>query len=450
MAGLRYVLLGYGHPRSAWFRDVAMWANSASIAAEFVKCVTAEEVRARLASGRAHSALLVDAGLPGFDRDLVHAANASGTPVVAVIAGPAAGRPAGTRGAPGGPPARIQGWSPSDLGVAAVLAAGFSRTDLLGVLEAHAPMIGRGDALPPALEDPVRALSPGRLVAVTGPGGSGASTAAMALAQAMAADPRYSRRVLLADLALRADQAMLHDAGEVGPGVQELVEAHRLGRPGAAAIEAATFDVPARGYRLLLGLRQPSGWSALRPRAFDAALEGLRSTFQAVVADVTGDFEGEADGGSVEVEERNHMARATVAAADAVVVVGTPGLKGVHSLAQVLRAALSAGVDPHRLLPAVSRGPRHPRTRAQMAAALAELLADAPVAGLLALPERKVEEAIRDGTPLPAALGGPLVAGVHAVLDRTADALPPTSPLQAITPGSLGRWYGLGDDAPSQ
>jgi hypothetical protein len=34
----------------------------------------------------------------------------------------------------------------------------------------------------------------------------------------------------------------------------------------------------------------------------------MRSAFSVVVADVCGDTEGEADSGSIEVEERNHMA----------------------------------------------------------------------------------------------------------------------------------------------
>ena len=430
MAGERYVLLGLAHPRSPWFRDVAQWATSASIAAEFVKCVTPEEVRVRLASGRAHSALLVDASLPAFDRDLVAAAATWDTPVIAVADG------------------RGRRWSPNDIGVAGVLPVGFSRGDLLGALEAHARMIGRGDQLPAMVGEPALARWRGRLVAVTGPGGTGASTAAIGVAQAFAADPRYGRRVLLADLALRADQAMLHDAGDVGPGVQELVEAHRLCRADAPAVEAATFDVPARGYRLLLGLRRPSAWSALRPRAIDAALDGLLGAFQAVVADVTGDVEGEVDCGSIEVEERNHLARATIAGADAVVVVGAPGTKGIHSLAQLLRSLLDAGVTPGRLMPVVNRAPRNPRSRAEQSAALAALLRDRPpLASPVPLPERKVDEAIRHGVALPAAVVDPLGGALNAVLNRQADTAPPGAGPARIRPGALGRWTEAGEDA---
>ena len=182
------------------------------------------------------------------------------------------------------------------------------------MLTSHCQMIGRGDQLPPALDESAAPLWLGQLFSVCGPGGTGASTLAIALAQGLAADARNGRRVLLADLARRADQAMLHDAQDLGPGVQELVEAHRLGRPEPDEVWRTTFDVPRRGYRLLLGLRRPEAWSALRPRAIDASIVGLRRSFQVVVADVTGDVEGEAEGGSVDVEERNHLARSSGAA----------------------------------------------------------------------------------------------------------------------------------------
>src|SRR5205085_729703 len=110
--------------------------------------------------------------------------------------------------------------------------ADLSRSGLLDALETHTVAIGRGDVLP-AMNGPAAAPGPwrGRLIAVTGPGGTGASVAAIALAQGLGSDVRYGGLVLLADLALNADQAMLHDARDVVPGVQELVEAHRNGEP---------------------------------------------------------------------------------------------------------------------------------------------------------------------------------------------------------------------------
>lgn len=427
MADERWVLLGLAHPRSPWFRDLGHWATSATIAAEFVKCVSAEEVRARLASGRVHSALLVDGSLASFDRDLVATARSWSTPVIAVVDG---------RGAT---------WSAADLGVAAVLPDRFTREQLIDVLASSARVIRTSGDPPPVLG--VVAPSPwrGQLIAVCGSGGTGASTVAIALAQGMAGDVRYGGRVVLADLALRADQAILHDSVDLGPGVQELVEAHRLGQPEAEQVRSTTFEVPRRGYRLLLGLRRPDAWAALRPRATDAAVDGLRRAFQLVVADVTGDFESEADGGSVDVEERNHLSRTTVLQADVVVLVGAPGLKGTSSLAHLIVAAAEAGVDGSRILPVVNRAPRNPRSRAEIAAALSELTSGAgALASPVWVPERKIESALRDGTRLPGAVVGDVVAAARALLDRLADAMPPRSGPTRIAPGELGHWPDTG------
>ncbi len=429
MSSERYVLLGLAPARAPWFASLAQWSTSAAIAAEFIKCVSADEVRARLASGRRHSALLVDAASPSFDRDVVDAARAAQTPVIAVR----------------GPRSPLL--AAGELGIVAELPPDFSRDSLLDVLSAHCQAVGRGDQLPPALDEPSAPMWLGQLIAVCGPGGTGASTLAIALAQGLAADIRYGRRVLLADLARRADQAMLHDAQDLGPGTQELVEAFRLGRPGAEEVWRTTFDVPRRGYRLLLGLRRPEAWSALRPRAIDASIVGLRQSFQVVVADVTGDVEGEAEGGSADVEERNHLARSAALQSNVVVAVGAPGMKGVHSLARLSRALTEAGVSAHRLVPVINRSPRNPRARAELARALANLVAldGAPVsgtalAGPVHVPERKVEDVLRDGAPLPSALVDPLAHAVRAVLERQLDSSPARTSPKPVEPGSLGSW----------
>ncbi len=426
MTADRYVILGLAPARSAWFDAVTQWAASASIAAEFIKCISAEEVRSRLASGRSHSALIVDASAQGFDRDLVDASNARSTPVIVVDPGH-----------------RGHGWA-RDLGCVAELPTGFSRDDLLDALDAHCSPVGRAAVLPPLIDDFAAPLWQAQMFAVCGPGGSGASLAAIALAQGLAADPRYGGRVLLADLALRADQAMLHDSPHLGPGLQELVEAHRLARPGPDEVSRMTFDVPRRGYRLLLGMRQPEAWAALRPRAVDSTISGIRRAFQAVVADVTGDLEGEAESGSAEVEERNHLARAATSNATLTIAVGSAGLKGVHSLARLVRELVASGVGDDRILAVVNRSPRHPRSRAESARALAGLLEGSGIrlalAGPLHLPERKVEEALRDIAPLPAAIVDPLSRTVQLLAERVSDSEPPTAGVEKVTPGSFGSW----------
>lgn len=417
MSGERYVLLGLAAPRAPWFEELARWTTSAAVAAEFVKCVSAEEVRVRLRAGRRHSALMVDAGLPSFDRDLVDEAVGTSTPVIVVRNG------------------RSPSFSARDLGVAATLEEGFTRDELLEVLSAHCQMIARGVELPAAIDDRPSPVWLAQLYAICGPGGTGVSTLAVALAQGLGAG------TLLADLARRADQAMLHDAVDLGPGVQELVEAHRLSRPDQVEVHRHTFDVPRRGYRLLLGLRRPEMWAVLRPRALDATIEGMRRYFNAVVADVTGDLEGESDGGSLEVEERNYMARTTVQHATVVVVVGAPGMKGGHSLAGLIRSALAAGVDPARIVAVFNRSPRSPRARAALSRALAGLVEEPlALAAPVHVPERKLEDALRDGTPLPAAVVDPVVRAARLVAERQADAPPPDMAPARVEPGTLGSW----------
>lgn len=426
MGADRFVVLGLAHARAGWFRSVARWADSGTIPAEFVKCVSVEELRARLASGRPFSAVLVDAALPALDRDLVHTARTAGCAAIAVD-----GRGGTCDGAA--------------LGVAAVLPDFFDPKALLDVLRAHATMIGRSDALPGVDVPDVAPARLGRVAAVCGPGGTGTSTVAVALAQGLAEDPDHARSVLLADFARHAEQAMLHDARDVVPGVQELVEAHRSRRVPPEEIRTLTFDVHERGYHLLLGLRRARAWATLRPRAFEAAFASLCEAFRVVVCDIDADLEGEEEGGSVEVEERNVMSRTAALGADVVFAVGVPGMKGIHSLVRVLDELRAAGVPPARVVPVLNRTPRHGRARAETTATLAALTAAGgdPFVPPVFLPDRRVEEVLLDGIRLSSTLTQPLRGAFAAVVGRPR--LPPpagaTEP-RLLPPGSVGSWPG--------
>ena len=439
MRGERFVALGLAHARSGWFSELARWSTSAVIPVEFVKCVTVDEVRARLASGRAFSALLVDGGIPGVDRDLLDEVRSCGCAVFVVDDG------------------RVRrDWV--GLGASTVLPPAFDRTDLLDALELHSVSIARGDRLP--LGD-AGVVAPGswrgRLITVLGAGGAGSSTAAIALAQGLGQDVRFGGLVLLADLALDADQAMLHDAGDVVPGVQEMIDAHRMGEPTATDVRALTYDVPERRYHLLLGLRRHRDWVSIRPRAFGAALDGMRRAYKAVVADVDADVEGESQCGSLDVEERNVFARVATAHADVVVVVGLPGPKGLHRMVRIVGALVEHEVEPERIIPVVNRAPRNPRGRAEVTSAYAQLVQPLvvgrhSVAGPIFLPERrKLEDLVGDGGRLPAALTGPLAGAVTAVFDRPTSGPAAAAPSGAVSqpvavvPGSLGSWTDADD-----
>ncbi len=423
----RYVVLGLGTPRSRWFTEVARWATSGTLPVEFVKCLAPEELRVRLTSGRPFSAVLVDAATGAVDRDLVEVATRHRATVL-VVDGTGAGA-----------------WP--DLGVDAVLAPDLGRDELLDVLVQRSRTIGGAEELdvgpPPPSE--IATETRGRLVAVTGAPGPGPSLVAMALAQGAAGAP-WAGSVVLADLRLVGQQGLLHDAPDVIPGVQELVEAHRRLAPDVERVQALTFEVAPRGYRLLLGLRRRRDWSALRPRSIDAAIDGLRRSFGLVVADVDDDLDGEAECGSADVEERNGLARAAVAHAEVVVVVGAAGLAGLHQLVRTVGEVAVHGVGPDRILGVVDRAPRTPKARAEISRAFATLTAEGPAGGAARGPvhlseRRGLDDLLRDGACLPPALVRPVTRAVADLLVRTPVAAPEAATGPApVVPGSLGSW----------
>jgi hypothetical protein len=432
MAGDRYVLLGLARPRVDWFRAVGQWSTSAALPAEFLKCVSVEELRIRLGSGRPYSAVLLDAGMAAVDRDLLDTARDAGCAVLVVDDGHAR-----------------HDWL--SLGASVVLPAALDRDLLIEALADHAPTVGRGGASPLDGPPSTPPLRPGRalLAVVCGPGGTGASTGAAALAQGLGSQGP-SRGVVLVDLARHAEQAMLHDVRDVVPGIQELVEAHRSGRPSAEDVRALDLRRGRAALPPAPGLRQARSWTTVRARSFEASLTSLRSTFGAVVCDVTADFESEDDGGSADVEERNLMARTAVRSADVVFAVGRPGVKGVHALVRVLADLAGAGVPPARTVPVFNAAPRHPRARAELAAALAELAVPVPgsqrLVGPLFLPVRKVEAALRDAVLLPAPLPAMLAGAFGAVVERCGPAADLSQQgLERVEPGAIGHW-GDADD----
>jgi len=423
MAGERYVVLGLAPARSAWFRSVGLWANSGALPAEFLKCMSAEEMRARLASGRRFSAVVADAGLPSVDRDLLAAAVSAGSAVIVVDDGRA-----------------TRDWAA--LGAGKVLPPSFGRDDLVAALTTLASPVPRSDARPDdLLAAPAPAAWQAPVAAVTGPGGTGVSTAAIALSQALGDDVRYGGMVLLADLRLHGEQAMLHDARDIVPSVQELVEAHRGGRPSSEDVRSLTFAVAERRYHLLLGLRRARSWPTLRPQAFEAAFDSLRRAYRVVVCDVDPDVEGEEAGGSIDVEERNVMARTAMACADVVFAVGLPSMKGLHSLVRVVTELSGFGVAADRIVPVLNRAPRSARSRAGLTSVLAQLARPATGDDLptpIFLPERTVDTDLHDGARLPAALCVPLAGAFRAVLSRSGAA--GSDVPEQVRPGSLGVW----------
>jgi cellulose biosynthesis protein BcsQ len=332
------------------------------------------------------------------------------------------------------------------LGAAGTLAPSFGSDELRTALAHLARPITRLDA--PLHLGPSAAAENGwrgRLVAVCGSSGSGTSTTAMALAQGLAADPRLRQSVLLTDLQRRSELAMLHDAREVSVGILELSDSFRLGDPPLEAIRPFVLDVTSRGYHLLPGLHRERDWNAIRPRAFDAALDALTRAYRCVVADIDDDLEGDELSGSLDVGDRNHLARAAATRADLVIAVGRASLVGMHRLVRTVDELVTHGVDPARILPTITGVSRSPRARSELTRALADLTAHGRTSGRLASPlllpdAPRVESSLRDARPLPESLSRPLAIAVTALLNHSSPSVGRASAPMAITPGSLGHW----------
>ena len=183
---------------------------------------------------------------------------------------------------------------------------------------------------------------------------------------------------------------------------------------------------------------------------FDAALEGMCRAYKAVVADISNDLEGERQCGSIDIEERNLMARSTTAAADVVIAVGAPGPRGVHRLVRVIAALVDHGVVGGTILPVVNREPGNPRAgrRSLPGARVRPTQSFTPAAPLpspvFVGERRRLHEVLHWGGRLPDPVVGPVCAGVRMMLERSpqrdasAESEPP---LVAVAPGTLGSWY---------
>ena len=147
-------------------------------------------------------------------------------------------------------------------------------------------------------------------------------------------------------------------------------------------------------------------------------LDGLLRPFDVVVADVDADLEGDDEVGSVDVEDRNLLARTVAARADLVLVSALPTIAGLRRLIVHLDDLLRFGVGPDRLQPVLSRAPRRARARAELAGAVARAghRRSAPTGRLgspLFVPERSgLDDLHRVGSPLPRALVDPVAAVV--------------------------------------
>jgi hypothetical protein len=391
----RFVVLGLARSRCQWFSELAGWSSHAIAPIDYIKCLTPDEAQAVIGSGRRLSAVLVDAALPGLDREFIALVASIGATTV-VVADSAASRD----------------WE--SLGCSAILSYEFTPAELVETLSRHALPVDRSTRRATRSNVGQTRTTPlAPLIGVAGSGGTGASTVAIALAQELGRDSS-DPLVALADGARVADMSMYHDVGDVLPGLPELVEAHRLDQLDPEEVRRLLFQIHNRSYHLLLGQRRSRDAAAMRPHSIQAAVAGLRRSFDFVVLDHDSDLDGEAETGSIDIEERHTLSRSTAKTADLIVLIGRPGAKGVHDLIRLIDRYADQGVPRERLIPVVNQASKNPAQRLATSRVLAELSSSATgegstlVSPLFLRSVRRMEELHRSAAPLPEAFGRPL------------------------------------------
>ena len=419
----RYVVIALARPRQPWSAELARWSTSGAAPIEVVTCMSSDEVLAVVGSGRRVSALLADAGAARVDRELIHSLRGAAVPSIIVADG------------------KVQrDWD--SLGAAEILGPAFDVAQLLDTLGRAAVLVVDDLRVPARVQLDTPTRDRATLVVVTGAGGAGSSTVAMGIAQSLAhpGSDGTGARVALVDGVRRGDLAMYHDVGDVIPGLPELVDAHRVDTVEPDEVRRLLFHITERSYDVLLGLRRPRDWVSLRPRSVEAALDGLRRAHDAVVLDVDADLEGEDDTGSVDVEDRHCVTRCGMRHADLVVVVGTPGLKGLHDLVRLTDDVALAGVPTTRILPVLNRATRNPASRSSTVLSLTRLAHDSNGPPLVHLPvARRLEHAHRQVGRLPEALCRPLGRAVRQVLLDVGPRATAVADVETpVRPGTLG------------
>ena len=259
----------------------------------------------------------------------------------------------------------------------------------------------------------------GLLLSVAGADGAGSSLLAMCLAAELAGDASNRGLVLLADLAVGADQAAMHGCRGVAPPMLEFAEACDGGRRGTNALRSMVLEPAGRNYHLLLGPRHHRDTTADQHRRTQAVLDSLLSSYRFVVADVDADVDGLSDTDSARAADHDGLAQATLLRSDLIVVVGTGDTPGLYSLVRTIDA-LAGLRGASRIVPVVNRLPRGVKRRSVAAGAVIRLLktsAAFEAGDPVLVAERSIAgSAILDGLAPPPSLVRPLAAEVRVRL----------------------------------
>ncbi|MFV0317948.1 MAG: hypothetical protein ACK5O2_13440 [Microthrixaceae bacterium] len=383
------VLAGLAHPRSRWPTSIARWSTSGALAAEFLTCLSADELMAMLAAGRAIDAVMIDAVLATeaagqVDRDLMSRIHRHGTAVIGIDQ-----------------PAHTCDWDA--LGVSATMRREFDIDELSALVDrVCTPQVaGARRSLRADLSDD----SPAAMtIGVCGVGGAGSSTVSMCIAQALAAD---DDEVVLVDGAARAHLAMYHDIGDVIPGLGDVVTRTRTTDLDPTDLANLTFAT-GRGYRLLAGVTSVREARNLPPVATAEALDAARRCFEVVVVDHDSDMASGA------------ISTALVDRCSAWVVVTVGGLRGIHEGARLVAEAIEAGVPDQRIVLVCNRTRRTDPARATFGYNVSGLLGS-PKTGIrcVVAPSVRIESAHRDGSALPEPLVRVCSGAVRRIIDTS-------------------------------
>jgi hypothetical protein len=176
-------------------------------------------------------------------------------------------------------------------------------------------------------------------------------------------------------------------------------------------------------------------------------LASILNAYGIVVADADSDVEGEEQTGSIDIEDRNFLARELATNADLVVLSARGGISGLSRSLQTFRDLVELGVQTERVLLVVIGAPRSTRQRSELTRTTLRLFNEAVPSHSLATPvmvpiRRDLEPFFHDGTAPPLSALGSISAAVAERLDLIAPFEPRPNFQQApvpIVPGHLGR-----------
>ena len=424
MRAATFSLVTVAPPRTDWITRLTAWSNEGSLGVEVIRCISLEELRARIGSIQRFSAAIIDESMIGLDRDLLMLARETGCATIVITKGIAR-----------------HDWE--SLGGSGTITDPFGPEDLLHALRCWAEPTDRHDLHRPTevlttdtIDAPTAPLAP--LVAVVGAGGTGTSTAAAALAQGFSA----TLAVTLVDAALDGSLALMLGSTNLTPSLQQLVEAHRLATPAPEDLVSFLHPCPHHHFFLVPGLRRHRDWTSLGTHAVGASVVSLRRTCQLLIADIDPDFEGESETGSFDIGDRNSLSRIITRSADAILVTGRPDLVGVSRLVRIISDLIELGVGAGRIRIVMLGGGRRALGTGETRRAIEQLLRELqpshnpPPTAFLDFP-KGLDSLLLDARPLPELFVNSLRSIVDSVLGSEWPT-PATSDPIPIAPGSLG------------